>query len=270
MADTPEAASTPEESVSDSGNAWKPREEGLRKRELNQSLASTIVQSLIAVAAVVAVAIAKRGIQSQADENRLSTAVQAMAGDTPTARVAGLTLLRRHAEQRLANATDDNATAADRRDALTLYRGTVEILATFLKTPAEPSATFAIGDPQPKPDIVYAENDLNQWLQNKTTFLRLARTKPSAFSTPRERAHLSKRDRKELPNIDLALAELYGVPWENIDFSWLGYRVFTGVDLRQARLANSTWGKTELTEAHLGCAHLEKRRPGQGFGLYER
>jgi uncharacterized protein YjbI with pentapeptide repeats len=272
MADTPEeAASTPEESVSDSGNAWKPREERLRKRELNQSLASTIVQSLIAVAAVVAVAIAagaaitagdaidvaKRGIQTQADENRLSTAVDAMAGGTPTARVAGLTLLRRNAEQRLANATDDNASASDRRDALTLYRGTVEILATFLKTPAEPSATFAIGDPHPKPDTVYAENDLNQWLQNRTTFLQLARTKPNAFSTPRERARLAKRDRKELPNIDLALAELYGVPWENIDFSWLGHRVFTGVDLRQAKLANSTWGKTELTEAHLGCAHLE-------------
>ena len=140
---------------------------------------------------------------------------------------------------------------SDRRDALTLYRGTVEILATFLKTPAEPSATFAIGDPQPKPDTVYEENDLNQWLQNKTTFLELTITKPSAFSTPREHTRLSTQDRKELPNIDLALAELYGVPWENIDFSWLGYHVFTGVDLRQANLANSTWGKTELTEAHL-------------------
>src|SRR5436309_1981213 len=98
MADTPGA------SVSDSGNAWRPREEGLRKRELNQSLASTIVQSLIAVAAVVAVAIAagaaitagdaidvaKRGIQTQADENRLSTAVDAMAGGKTWTRAQSL------------------------------------------------------------------------------------------------------------------------------------------------------------------------------------
>src|SRR5262249_39827499 len=198
--------------------------------------------------------------------NRLSTAADAISKDTPTARVAGLTLLRRHAEQRLANATADDATASDRRDALSLYRGTVEILATFLKTPAEPSPTFGIGNPHAKPDMVYAENDLAQWLQNKATFLKLARSKPRAFSTPTERAQLAKQDREKLPNIDLALAELYGAPWRTIDFSWLGYRFFRGADLRNASLANSRWGKTELTEAHLGCADLENAQLGTASG----
>jgi uncharacterized protein YjbI with pentapeptide repeats len=270
----------PEDAASDSEPKWKEGEEGLRRREVNQSLASTIVQLVIAVAAVVAVLIAavasftagdaidvaKQGIQSQADENRLSTAADAISKDTPTARVAGLTLLRRHAEQRLANATDNNASASDRRDALSLFRGTVEILATFLKTPAEPSPTFGIGDPRAKPDMVYAENDLAQWLQNRETFLKLAPSKPSAFSTPRKRAQLTKQDHEQLPNIDLALAELYGAPWRNIDFSWLGYRFFARADLRNASLANSRWGKTELTQAHLGCAHLENAQLGTAPG----
>src|SRR5262249_55802966 len=232
---------------------WKKDEKKLRTREVNQSLASTIVQLVIAVAAVMAVVIAavacfragdaidvaKRGIQSQADENRLSTAADAISKDTPTARVAGLTLLRRHAEQRLANATADDATASDRRDALSLYRGTVEILATFLKTPAEPSPTFGFGNPHAKPDMLYADNDHAQWLQNNATFLKRARSKPRAFSTPTERAQLAKQDREKLPNIDLALAELYGAPWRTIDYSWLGYRFFRGADLRNASLANS-------------------------------
>jgi uncharacterized protein YjbI with pentapeptide repeats len=245
MTDTPEEA------------AWRPREENLRKREVNQSLASTVVQSLIALAAVVAVGIAavatisagdaidvaKRGIQTQADENRLSTAADAIAGDTATARVAGLTLLRRHTEQRLANATDDNASASDRRDALSLYRGTVEILATYLKTPTEPSATLGIGDPHLGPDSVYAANDLKQWLKNETKFRQL-----------------SKGDPTELPNLDLARAELYGVPWANIDFGWLSSRYLVGVDLRLANLNDSNWGKSEFTRAHLGCAQLERAK----------
>lgn len=133
------------------------------------------------------------------------------------------------------------ATRANRNDATQsgFIAATVDILATYLKTPTAPATPLGIGDPQLPPDFSYAAADLNKWLQEKETFLRL-----------------TKGARSELPNVDLTQAWLYGVSWRNIDLSWLGARYLPEVDLRRASLSGSKWGPSTFRGAHLGCANL--------------
>jgi Pentapeptide repeats (8 copies) len=243
-----------------SADEWRDGEKDLRQKEVDlrgtevkRQLPVMILQAVIAFAAIIgasiaafavvragdAIDVAKKGIQSNADENRLSTAVAAIGGETSGQRVAGLTLLRRLASQRLEDATEDEASDSERRDALRLYRSTVDILATYLKTPTAPSAPLGIGDPLLPPDFPYAQADLRRWLGDKKTVLEVM-----------------KGRRDELPSVDLTRAWLYRVNWPNTDFSWLDSRFLVGVDLRRADLSNSNWGITTFTEAHLGCANL--------------
>jgi len=246
-------ADAAKKATSSSATRWRQGEKKLREREVNRQLWSTVVQATIAVAAITAafiaglaalrasdaIDVAKKGIQSQAEENRLSTAVDAVGGDTSVERVAGLTFLRRLATEKLDIASKSDATDSDRRDAMSFYRATVDILATYLKTPPATPATFGIGDPQLPPDVAYATNDLRQWLDRRATFLKLSRGDP-----------------KERPKIGLERAWLYGVYWRGIDFAWLGSRNLVGVDLRNATLDNSKWKKSSFDDAHLGCASL--------------
>ncbi len=239
--------------VSSPATRWRSGEKQLREREVNRQLWSTVVQIVIALAAITAaftaglaalrasdaIEVAKKGIQSQADENRLSTAIDSVGGDSSTQRVAGLTFLRRLAMQKLEIAAEDGATESERRDAMRLYRATIDILANYLKTPTAPSATFGIGDPLLPPDVAYAASDLRQWLTDKAKFLQLARG-----------------DRTEIPTIGLENAWLFGVYWPRIDLAWLSARNLVGVDLRNATLDNSNWGKTTFVEAHLGCTRF--------------
>jgi Pentapeptide repeats (8 copies) len=244
-----------------SANEWRDGERDLRakevdlhEKEVHRQLPGMVLQAFIALAAIIgasvaafaavkagdAVDVAKQGIQREADENRLSTAVEALGGETSTQRVAGLTLLRRLASQRVENATEDGASESERRDALRMYRSTVDILATYLKTPNAPSSPLGMGDPLLPPDFPYAQADLVRWLRDEQTVLELM-----------------KGHSDELPSVDLARAWLYGVSWPNADFSWLDSRFLPGVDLRRANLSNSTWGDpTTLTEAYLGCANF--------------
>ena len=204
------------------------------------AIAAVFTAGLAALRASDAIEVAKKGIQSQADENRLSTAVDAIGGDSSTQRVAGLTFLRRLATQKLDIANEDGASESERRDAMRLYRATIDILANYMKTPsAPPSATFGVGVPPLPPDYAYAASDLYQWLGNGSTF-----------------RHVARGDRTEVPNIGLEHAWLFGVYWPRIDLHWLSSRYFAGVDLRKATLDHSNWGKSTLTNAHLGCASL--------------
>jgi Pentapeptide repeats (8 copies) len=252
---------TREQDEAGSASDWRDGERDLRvkevdlhEKEVKRQIPGMVLQAFLALAAIIgasvaafaavkagdAVDVAKEGVQSNADENRLSTAVDALGGETPSQRVAGLTLLRRLASQRVENATEADASEAERRDALRMYRSTVDILATYLKTPNAPSSPLGIGDPLLPPDFPYAQADLVRWLRDEQTVLTLM-----------------KGHRDELPSVDLARAWLYGVSWPNADFSWLDSRFLPGVDLRRANLSNSTWGNpTTFTEAYLGCANF--------------
>ena len=242
-------------------NRWKPGERELRNREVARQSYASIAQIVIAAVAIIgvfiaglaalkagdAVDIAKRGIQSNADENRLSTAIDGIGGADAAQRVAGLTLLRRLATQRLENATEAGATDSDQRDARRLYHATVDILATFLKTTSASPEDLSVESRQPI-DFVYAEADLKRWLENKDSYRQLAHG-GGRFTTERRAL--------EYPNVDLANAPLFGVAWSKIDFSWLGARNLPGVDFRRADLSNSTWGLSTLRGAHMQCVRAE-------------
>jgi Pentapeptide repeats (8 copies) len=200
------------------------------------------------------------GVRRQANENRLTTAVNSIGEDLPAQRVAGFTLLRRHAIQRLEEANESDVTDAERRDALRLYNGTIQVIATYLKE-RQPSETEAASQPPnqlpaecgggeaPKNlpiDATYAAQELRRLLQGKPEYLQLWRRAGRGES---------------IPVIDLTNTNLNGLSWPSIDFAWLGSRFVPGVVLSDANLTDSHFeGSTErpttLRGAHLECARL--------------
>jgi hypothetical protein len=238
---------------------WKPEELQLRKREIKQTgiglaiqffvalfaLAATAAAAYAALKAGEAVEIAAKGIEQQADAERLSTAISAIGGDRPAQRGAGFTLLRRHVQDRV----DTSDTPEEHLDAYNLYTSALDVLELYLRNQPEASTegtqkpvVVGFGRPRVPYDNKYAAKELQSLMNLKPEILELQASfevKPPA------------------PTLDLSNVQLTGQSWPKIDFAWLGARFFPGIDLRGANLTDSIWGKSFLEGAHLQCAELK-------------
>jgi hypothetical protein len=242
---------------------WKEGEYRLRKHEVRSGWISVVVQFLVAVVALGTVIVAlcatraareavdatRTGIERQATEARLSTAISAIGADEPGARVGGLALLRRHVTNRLV-AANETGTDQQRLEAYLLYTTALRVLENYLRNPpdreADAAAVPGVGPPDVPADNVYAARELQGMMNLKSEVEELG---------------IEAIDIDEalypLPSLDLANVELGGQSWPGIDFSWLdGGHFFEGIDLRGANLAGSSWGTSSLRNAFLQCADL--------------
>jgi Pentapeptide repeats (8 copies) len=247
---------------------WTSHERKLRDKEVTSQrrvgwfqVGTTIVAVVAAgVAAFSAwqaaasIEVAEQGVRRAADETRLNTAADAIGSELPALRVAGFTLLSRHATQRLESANEGDATGSERRDALRLFRGAFDILVNYLINPAASSASETslqptnpepaqrgVGDPNLPRDFHYAAGRLHELIQHKADYLKLSR----AEGDPSR------------PTVDLANTILYGVRWRGTDFSWLEARYLLGADLRRAKLTDSGWRGATFTDGFMQCAQLQ-------------
>jgi Pentapeptide repeats (8 copies) len=267
---------------------WKPDEKPLREREVLYTgrgvwaqgvvgacaVVATLLAAVVAYAAVRAVETTADGIERQAIEARLSTAIEAIGEDQPAERVAGFTLLRRHVTDRLSAAIDGGG-EEERREAYGVYNVALDVLENYLKNPpnrpidsgeaaaeAEPGG-LGYGEPDVPPDNEYAANELRAMMNLKAD-VELLGMEPNS------------------PSVDLSNVQLDGKSWAGVDFAWLGGgHNFPGIDLRGANLERSIWGTTpdspplllrlwpgvtpapdvpkkgsNLAGAHLQCANL--------------
>lgn len=247
------------------------REVLLRQGEVKSQKTTSRVQigtTVVALFAAVAAALAawsgtraldfdKEKLRRETDETRLSTAVDSIGSTLPAQRVAGFTLLRRLATQRLDSVAKGGGTEVERRDALKLYRGTLDTLVTYLNQPVQDSqpasapVELGVSDTPLARDSQYAAGEIRAMLQYRAEFLNLRRGLSG----------------EPLPLIDLSKTYLYGLSWKGIDFAWLGSNYSRQVDLRKANLTNSEWKSSKggpstlsgayLQEAILQCAQLE-------------
>jgi hypothetical protein len=263
----------PERTDSPAANGWKPNELELRRQEVTSQRRGTWLQACIAIAALAAalaavyvslnasraIDVAKESVQRQAEESRLATALQAVDTGPTAKRVAAFTLLQRDATQKLDSASAAGTSERERRDALSLFRATLDILASYVKDPVRnsdqppppsdaASPGFAIGDPLLPRDVHYAASAIKVMLGRKSTF----------YEVRGDSGDLPENDR-ELPALDLSSAHYYGVNWDGLDVAWLGGKDFQGVDLRRASLAGSEW-RGSLKGAFLRCATLTRAR----------
>jgi hypothetical protein len=236
----------------------------LRVREVSTQEKAVRWQKWAAVASVVtslaaayaawqagqAVKIASTGIERQADENRLSTAIDSIGAPQLAERVAGFTMLRRHVETMMDTAVTEGD-ADSRADAYNLYDMSLEIFENYLKNPVsapafEPSVepvpakepVVGRGHPDVASDVQYAANDLRGLLNQEQLVSQLD-------------------EDNSTPTVDLTGIQLYRKPWEGIDFSWLAANYSPKIDLRGANLTDSAWGEVStLDEANLQCAVL--------------
>ena len=223
------------------------------------ALAAALAAVYVSINASRAIDVAKESVERQAEESRLSTALADVDTGPTAKRVAAFALLQRHATQTLENASERGASERERRDALSLFRATLDVLASYVKDPVRDSdqppppseATspgFAIGDPFVPRDVYYAVSSIKAMLDRKSLF----------YEVRGEPDDLPARDR-ELPSLDLSNAHYYGVAWDGIDLAWLSGKDFRGVDLRRASLARSKW-RGSLEGAFLRCATLTGAR----------
>ena len=263
----PQAANSP------AADTWKPNELELRRQEVTSQRRGTWLQACIAIAALAAalaavyvslnasraIDVAKESVQRQAEESRLATALQALDNGPTAKRVAAFALLRRDATQKLESASDSGTSERERRDALSLFRATLNVLASYVKDPVRSpdqpplpsdvaSPDFAIGDPLLPRDVHYAASEIKVMLGRKSTF----------YEVRGDPGDLPESDR-ELPALDLSGAHYYGVNWDGLDVAWLRGKDFQGVDLRRASLVGSEW-KGSLKRAFLRCATLTRAR----------
>lgn len=230
---------------------WKTGEEELRRREVTSQSRLSRAQAIgtfLSFFAIVAAAIAafqagravdvsKDTIARQADENRLTVAMQAIGNERPAARIAGLAILRRHVKDRISRARDAGR-SVDLNDALNLYDTTSIIFQNYLRETAssitKTNLTAGYGKPQVPSDTVYAANELKNMLDMRS---------------------LVDRQVSSSPGVDLSNVVLYTQPWRNIDFSWVA-NYSESLDLRGATLTNSQWGQSWLRGSYLQCANL--------------
>jgi uncharacterized protein YjbI with pentapeptide repeats len=275
---------------SDSSKAepqWKPGERELREQEVAGQRRASWIQTWTTFAALLAagvavvaainaarsIQVAAQGVRRQADETRLTTAVTNLGADLPAQRVAGFTLLRRYALQRVESANEGNATTSERRDALRIYRGTIDILANYLVKPSADASPPDLGKGTPAlpRDDIYAAVELKRLLQSKAVFLQLwrnvtgmshNRSLSDLLGTTVNRSQKEAERDEPFPAIDLSLTNLYGSNWEDTDFSWLDGQSFVSVDLRRAGMSRSNWTGSDLDGAYLRCADLTSAHLG--------
>jgi Pentapeptide repeats (8 copies) len=179
--------------------------------------------------------VAEQGIERQAGESRLTTAVMAIGGQTPAERVAGVELLWRYVDEQLTAALGTRVNSGDREDAHGLYLSAVIILSDFIPR-TQPGANAPCALPR-QLDVQYAADELQNLLNLKARFMML-----QAGGKP--------------PAVDLSYAELCDQYWSNINFEGLSGANFPGIDLRGSNLQGSRWGDAYLGGAQLQCADL--------------
>jgi hypothetical protein len=259
---------------------WKLGEEGLRRQEVElqgdgvrlqrkgtRAQLSTAIAALVAASVALwiafnareAIDVAKHSVESQAEENRIATAVGGIRSDGPVAqRIAAFELLQRQAVQKLERANGADATDAERRDALNFFRSTLKTLEGYVRDPVgftKPDP-WGVGNAEPPRDVHTVGVDIQRMLRYRTLF----------YDVRGERGDLSILDR-ELPHLDLSFTSLYGVGVGPIDMSWLRPGYFPSIDLRHAVLAGSKWQGTNLAGAYLRCATLYEGHPLEGRPL---
>jgi uncharacterized protein YjbI with pentapeptide repeats len=255
-------------SAASGSGGWTAEEQELRRVEVAAQRRASLWQCVGAVVAAVAtfaaafaayqtaeaVKVARDGISRQVDEDRLSSALDAIGGDEAAQRIAGITLLRRNVVERLDRAGAGAAVEGDRRDAYGLFSASLLIVQNYLRSAEVSSARPGIaagegyGFPKLESDTVYAARELQLLLTMKDKVANLA-------------------DRK--PGVDLSHVVLYGQSWRNVDFSWVDH-FSRGLDLRGANLQGSRWGTSYLGYSFLQCADLSSSvfglaKPGGGF-----
>jgi Pentapeptide repeats (8 copies) len=239
---------------------WKPHELDLREREVRygglvgpaeaiigiSAILATLIAGYAAVQAGQAVKIAAKGIEQQANETRLTTAISSIGADQAAERVAGFSLLRRHVQDQVTAASSEE----ERRDAYDLYTSALDVLENYLRNPpALPAASATAGAPAGRgygipripPDNVYAADELRALLN----------LKPAVDSL-----HIVPSAQRPPPSVDLTNVQLFGQSWARINFAWLGGHYLPGIDLRGANLSGSVWGGSTLDRAYLQCANL--------------
>ena len=232
---------------------WKPREEDYRRYEVatqkRTSTAQVITTGVAVVGTLVAIftaafaviqsrnslIAAEQASQQQADQNRLTTAVAAIGGQTPAERVAGVELLWRLVDERLTEATSMPLNSWDRQDARSLYTSALITLSDFVPR-AQPGTNAPCRLPR-QVDVQYAADELQQLLNAKARFMAL-----KEGSSP--------------PAIDLSYAELCDQSWPRVSFEGLSAAWLPGIDLRGSNLQGSLWGTAFLGGAQLQCADL--------------
>jgi hypothetical protein len=179
--------------------------------------------------------VAEQGIERQADENRLNTAVTAIAGQTPAERLAGVELLWRHVKERLMAAERTPLGSWDRQDVRGLYTSALIILTGFLPRVEHPANKAC---PVVKSlDVVYAADEVKQLLDERAQFMALMPGGPR-------------------PSVDISYAALCGQSWSGVRFDGLNAAYLMGIDLRGSNLKGSQWGNANLAKAKLQCANL--------------
>jgi uncharacterized protein YjbI with pentapeptide repeats len=254
---TVSAAGTPDQGSS------KLDELELRKREVRYAGRALVLQLLVALCALgatvaaamaardagTAVQVAAKGIEQQANAERLSTAISSIGGDQAAGRVAGFTLLGYHVQDRV-RASDS---PEERLDAYNLYTASLDVLENYLRNPsqakaeaAEESPGLGFGRPDIPYDNKYAAGELRKLMRLRPEIQQL-----------RNSIKVESGVDTMAPTVDLANVQLAQQSWTDIDFAWLGARFFAGIDLRGANLARSKWGVSFLVGAHLQCADLK-------------
>jgi hypothetical protein len=89
-----------------------------------------------------AVVTTREGMERQANEDRLSTAIEAIGGE----RVGGLALLRRHVGSQLPAAIDEEGSA---EDAALLYTTALDVLENYLRNPPDDPTDGGLGYGRP-------------------------------------------------------------------------------------------------------------------------
>jgi Pentapeptide repeats (8 copies) len=174
-----------------------------------------------------AVDAAQQSASMQATENRFSTAVTAIGGQSPAQQVAGLTLLRRSVASQIQAAAAD---APSQRDAYDAYTTSLGILDVYLRSNTKTSQAPQLKD-------VYAANELKLLLDMGV--------------------EVNKISDGEKPAIDLSFVGLSGVSWPKINFGQLSAAFMPGIDLSGANLIGSRWGHATLTHSQFRCADLQ-------------
>ncbi|MFN2490553.1 MAG: pentapeptide repeat-containing protein [Actinomycetota bacterium] len=229
-----------------------------------------------------AVGVASAGVERQAEENRLSIAMDSIGAGKAAERVGGFTILRRHVETMLEEAR--NESPEEKRETLRLFDTSLDILENYVKTPVVSKgavvAPVTLGDqrgwgwPSVPTDVRYAAAQLKLLLEHGDEVSRLSsglmpETVRHVYQVLPEPAspHESRDEDAESggddppPRVDLSNVQLQGQSWPRIDFSWLSSFYAPGIDLRAANLEDSIWGKptgqgiTTLSGAYLQCAN---------------
>jgi Pentapeptide repeats (8 copies) len=196
-------------------------------------LVTAIVAAATAVAALAAVNTVKTTqhiAEQQAIANQLGQAVTALGSNSPTAQVAGLTLLTTSVEAQLNAALTDSSQRPEANDAYTAALGVFDAYLRTVRTSGSSDPIIA----------EYAAKELS-------VILGMG---PELVAVDKEQPPL------KIPSIDLSLVALPGVHWAGVRFDWLASAWMPQIDLKGADLANSHWGYATLTNANLQCADL--------------